>query len=318
MRKMHVFLVEEHHEVFPVWHYALKRDLFRAAARNTLLHVDAHADMTATPYTRPIPELSAPLSAVREFTFGQLTIDSFILPAVYQKLFYEICWLGPEGAAAKRVGLPLNEKKYFYARTFREQGRTLIVNEDPFRGFSDKPWQDRVPFCFHRMSQDLPFAPEGTVILDIDMDYFACSRLLDTSLRLEITASEFHRCSTEKYTRLLHYRHVLEERDGRFYIRFTPRSDILDSHKETISQENILSSVHRFIEYLRKNGLQPAFITLCRSRHSGFTPEGAWRLIEESLLDGLSELFETEHHIGLDALDDCTASEHSPAIMTYS
>jgi hypothetical protein len=309
MRKTDLFIVEEHHEAFLAWHHALKKDLFHAARKNTLLHVDYHADMKACPCQQPIPELSDSIETIRDFTYSELTIASFIVPAVYQKLFYEICWLIPKELDCAKNGLVPKKRRYLYARTYQEKKRTLIMNDDPFLGFSDKPWQDRVPFCFYCQTVEQPFEPESSppessVILDIDLDYFACAKLIDLSQKLEITPAEFQRCKTEKYRTLnLQLRYMLEESEGRYYLHFNPKSDIFDNYQEKISQENTLASIQAFIAYLKTNAITPALITLCRSRYSGYTPEAAWQYIEDQLVQGLSELFAMEVHNGLDDLN---------------
>ena len=300
---MNLYILEEHHEAFIAWHHALKNDAFQAAGKNTLLHVDRHADLGTGPSQRPIPELSDSLDTIRDFTYGDLKIGWFIMPAVYQKLFYEIVWLVPKGLDAGRQGPSAGEQKYLYARTLREERRLLIVNDDPYRGFSDKPSQDRVPFCLVWQNVERPFCAEGTVVLDIDMDYFACNELVEVSERLEITEAEYRRCRTERY-RLLNLctRYVLEESAGRHYICFNPRSTLSSIPRKEVPRERISGSIVEFIGFLKSNSITPAAITLSRSRYSGYTPEAAWPWIEEELVQGLKGLYPLEVLRGVDDL----------------
>lgn len=305
MRRMDVYVVEEHHEAFIAWHHALKKGSFQAARKSTLLHVDSHSDMAANPFRRPIPELSAPLEDIREFTYSELRIGTFIIPAIYQKLFYEVCWLVPEDFDFKKHGMVPGERKCLYARTYKERRLTLLVNDDPFGGFSDKPWQDRAPFCCGAQTVRQPFSAESTVVLDIDLDYFACSRFVDASQRLEITREEYRRCKSERYRMLnLYAGYALEEADGRCYLWLNPGTELNAEPREDVPREKVLASIRAFIAYLKDNRIAPAFVTLCRSRHSGFTPRSAWRFIEDEVMKGLAELYPLDVLQGADALTD--------------
>lgn len=290
-----LYIVEEHHEAFLAWHHALKQNRFQAVRKNTLLHVDYHADMKTFPHRQPIPDLSASLSAMQGFTYNELMIASFIIPAVYQKLFYDVCWLVPKTMDMTKNNIALNEKKYFYARTYKTNKKDLIVKEDPFQGFSDKPWQDRVPFCYYCQTVEHPFSSEASVILDIDLDYFACSKMIDASQRLEITRAEFERCQTERYRKLnLFFNYSVEESDGHYYICFNEKPEIFDEYQETFSEEKISLAIEELILFLQHNTVIPVCITICRSRYSGYTPQNAWEFIEQRLLAKLRELYSFE------------------------
>lgn len=293
MEQKPLIIVEEHHEVFIAWHQALERGLFQAGQRNTLLHVDAHADMSILPSRRPIPDTPCDMQTIRDFVRDELCISSFILPAVYQKLFDEICWLVPQQVIRKFQGKPAHEKQYKYVRSFQEQKRTLVVYDDPLLGWSDKPWQDRRPFCYWYQSVDYPFDSPAPVILDIDLDYFCCASVVDRFQRLEITAAEYERCRTEPYRKLnLHFHYRLEEADGQYFICFNPPFDMGEAVRNQYSEDAIQRDIEAFLTYLDTYRINPRLITLCRSRHSGYTPEVAWQSLEERLLAGLSKRFD--------------------------
>lgn len=44
MNKIPFYIIEEHHEAFLIWHYAIIKGLINKN-RNTLLHIDEHSDM---------------------------------------------------------------------------------------------------------------------------------------------------------------------------------------------------------------------------------------------------------------------------------
>lgn len=288
-----IFTIEEHHEAFLVWHYALRNKLLQVGQRTTLLHVDHHADMKTFPLRQPIPELSASWQALQQFTYNELTISSFIIPAIYQKLFYDICWLLPKGIDLSKSGIALNEKKYLYVRSYKERQKTLLLHDDPFMGFSEKPWQDRRSFCFYCQTVEQPFTSDSPVVLDIDLDYFACAKLIDRFQRLEITPAEFQRCQTEKYRKLnLHFKYYLEQEDGHFYICFNPPAEVFENHQQSLPEGDILAKITQFISYLREQQISPALINICRSRHSGYTPQDRCEFIEHHLLTQLRQLYD--------------------------
>jgi hypothetical protein len=296
MSLLPVFIIEEHHEAFFIWHEAVHRGLLSPANRNVLLHVDRHADMKAHYLRAPIPPLSSPVKAVKDFTYQELLISSFIIPAVYQKLFYEVCWLVPSGLLEESAnGTRKGEKQYYYVRTENADRRSFVVRRDPLEGFSDRPWEDRSPFCFYHQTTAESFSPDSTVALDIDLDYFCGSETTDVFERIEITADEYERCRTERYRKLnLHYRRYLEIDNGRYYLCFSPLSPSAGPARRGNSEEEILASLRDFRRFLERNRVSPAFIDICRSRFSGYTPEPVWQFIEEKLLEELGRLYELE------------------------
>ncbi len=292
-----VFVFEEHHEAFIVWHEAVRRGLLRPGCKNILLHVDTHADMKSYCLRSPVPEIAASPERVSEFVYRELIISSFIIPAVYQKLFYEVCWLAPPAAEPTEASSDpmLVEKRFFYVRSQDEDRKTLIVRPDPSQGFSDRTWEDRSPFCHYRQTTADPFTAESPVVLDIDLDYFCCSPTADAFERFEITEEEYGRCLTERYRKLnLHFRHYVEAVDGRYYLCFNPPSPGAAEARAPKSDDEIFASIRGFSVFLEHNQVRPVLIDICRSRYSGYTPEPAWRLIEKELLGELGRLYEIE------------------------
>jgi len=294
MTPVPVFVVEEHHEAFIVWHEAIRGGLLRPANRNVLLHVDAHSDMRTDCFRSPIPDSSCSAEAIEKFAYEELIISSFIIPALYQKVFYEVCWLLPPArAGSSDSGPKKGEKQYYYVRTRNEDRKAVIVQRDPFQGFTDRFWEDRSPFCFYHQTTAEPFSTESAVVLDIDLDYFSSLQTVDAFDRIEITVEEYERCRTEKYRQLnLHFRHYLEVVDGRYYLCLTPSPRSLGGKQQKRSQAEILSSLENFSRFLETNQIAPAFVDICRSRYSGYTPDPDWQFIEEYLLGQLGRLYE--------------------------
>src|SRR4051794_15323325 len=90
-KKVPLVLVEEHHEAFYAWYYGLNMGWFPASA-NTLLHVDAHADMTLPVLRYPFSTIHD-LAACADFVYRELDISTFIWPAIYNGLFSRLLWL---------------------------------------------------------------------------------------------------------------------------------------------------------------------------------------------------------------------------------
>ncbi len=295
MSPLRVFVVEEHHEAFIVWHEAIRRGLLRPANRNVLLHVDAHSDMRSDCFRSPIPDPSCSAEAVKKFAYEELIISSFIVPALYQKVFYEVCWLLPSAQAeSSDSGPKKGEKQYYYVKTRNQDRKAIIVQPDPFQGFTDRSWEDRSPFCFYHQTTAESFSTQSPVVLDIDLDYFCTLEKVDAFDRIEITVEEYERCRTERYRQLnLHFRHYLEVVGGRYYLCLNPCSRPFgEGQRRKKSQAEIVSSLRDFSRFLETNQIAPAFIDICRSRYSGYTPDADWQFIEDSLLGELGRLYE--------------------------
>src|SRR5215472_9699272 len=87
-----LFRLEEHHEAFLVWHYAIARQLM-PASQNILLHVDEHSDWATPRLRRSIESAGSTLSGIAAFTYAELDIGSFIWPAIYKGIFAEVYWM---------------------------------------------------------------------------------------------------------------------------------------------------------------------------------------------------------------------------------
>ncbi len=57
-----------------------------------------------------------------------------------------------------------------------------------------------------------------------------------------------------------------------------------------VSFQEIDRRIERFIDELKDKKINPILIDICRSRHSGYTPEDQWEYIENKLLEGLKTL----------------------------
>lgn len=281
-----LFLHEEHHEAFLIWHYALQRGLL-SAQQNTLLHVDSHADM-GQPYLRTsIHQFPQTMPEIERFTYNELGIGTFILPALYQRMFDTMCWLSPKARETR------TDQKY--VRTHKQAGYYFIVGPDFSPWPHNKPWQDRVCFTQHIISMENSIPDAQSLVLDIDLDFFSCEFFINQTTKVEITPQEAERFRQNRYYPLrLHNTCFLEEQDHHYYLVFHVNSNEQIDTSAKLSEEAIVQRIERFGRFLRDNKISPALIDVCRSRFSGYTPADQWELIEQHLLAILRELYAIE------------------------
>ena len=86
--------------------------------RNILLHIDEHSDLAAPRCKQSILDLKT-LGDIRSFTYTNLKIGNFIVPAVYQGLVGSIYWVKQQHEASKSYQR--------YVRSFNAQGKRLKV-----------------------------------------------------------------------------------------------------------------------------------------------------------------------------------------------
>jgi hypothetical protein len=178
------FKLEEHHEAFLIWHYAVHREMIPSRG-NVLLHVDEHADL-GTPRLRTcLEELGSDLGSIASFTYSELDIGNFIWPAVYLDMVDELFWLrsrhSSEVTRRRMFIRPINEARTEFV-TGIDVGRDTAVMTQSFitTGFT------------------LENAEE--VILDIDLDYF-CSNVYPDfkNRRIEITYETWKEFTGDPY-----------------------------------------------------------------------------------------------------------------------
>jgi hypothetical protein len=283
MKPIPLFLHEEHHEAFLIWHYAIQRGLL-PAQQNVLLHVDSHSDMGQPLLRTAIHQFPHTLADIAQFTYNELNIGTFILPAIYQGIFQTIYWLQP------KAGKLQTAQKY--VRTHKQAGQYFIVGPDFSPWPHNKPWQDRVCFTQHVISLETPVPAMPSVVLDIDLDFFSCEFFIDAAAKVEITPQEAERFQQNRYHPLrLHNHCMLEVHDHRFYLVLNVNSGGQIETSAKLSEEAIVQRIDRFGAFLRDNKITPTLIDVCRSRFSGYTPGDQWEWIEQRLCAKLRELY---------------------------
>jgi sulfatase maturation enzyme AslB (radical SAM superfamily) len=279
-----VIVTEEHNEAFLVWHAAVRHGLLPARG-NVLLHVDQHSDMKAPRFHRPLPEIGADLAEITRFTYQELDIESFIVPACLQGFFDRIEWLQrDEPPATWRfcVTSLRGEREVLATRKQAPGG-----DEPPVEG----PWLTWITRGLDGPAPEPPAAGAGTV-LGIDLDYFSCDEALNRRASVEISRAELESFENDPYHALrLGSRFRSRVEDGRCFLDFNCFDEELVSPRRSTEAE-YASRVRDLVEFLSRNRLRPQLIHITRSRRSGFTPADQWQRIEDLLLGGLHSLYD--------------------------
>ena len=113
------FIIEEHHEAFIVWNYAIQKGLIPPTG-NTLFHVDEHSDMGTPRFNSSINGLNGDINTIKDFTYKELNIASFIMPAIYKGIFNQIHWI-----KQKHRMLEVKHEE-MYIRSYNQLGKKMI------------------------------------------------------------------------------------------------------------------------------------------------------------------------------------------------
>ncbi len=294
MEKIPLFIVEEHHEAFFIWHYARLQGLIPDAG-NVLLHVDEHSDFAVPRFNTSIKTLNGDLDTLADFTYKELDIASFIIPTIYQGLINHVLWL-------RQQHHPKARKHYTrYVRSFNAAGKRLMSGVDELQ--VEDP--DRNEAIFDLITLDELPADLPTVILDIDLDFFSAvdNPSVLKEVTVEITQDEYERFSEDKYHPLQFYGMRVEARhdNGHFFYDFNNYNEIYPS-RLTVEEAKIVERLDLFAEALAAQNVQPAFIDICRSKYSGFTPNNQCEFIQEELLKRLAQLYPLGEAVHVSAL----------------
>lgn len=287
MSDIPLFIFEEHNEAFFIWHYAIANQMI-AAQKNILLHVDEHSDFKIPRFSFPLNYLGNKLEDIYQFTYSELSIANFIIPAVYQGIFNQVYWIYQSFLANYPSGL--------YVYSYDRQGKFLATKSDKYLKPVDLFDSDYHFTKYQALKIDEDFPQAQSVILDIDLDYFSCNHQYHNFKgKLEISAKQYSEFIENKY-------HFLRSTLGsgvkavkkanRYFLYFNDFDENQSiPNPLKVSEELIIKRIERFISFLERHQVKPQIIDICRSRLSGFTPENQWQFIEENLIQRLAKLY---------------------------
>jgi len=298
LQKIPTFILEEHNEAFYVWNECVQNGIL-PAANNVLYHIDEHGDMGVPRFNKSINSLNgSERGEIRSFTYEEIGIGSFIMPAMYKGFFNNIYWFKLQHKTNKR-------DHPMYVRTYNGDGLKLLSGPvtDEIKKASEIDFDLKI-FDFHLNTINEMPEQASSVALDIDLDYFSCSgnpvELYEISI--EITKAEYEKFHSSPYhqSRFLGFKSNVYEVDGKYHL-------ILNDYKHTypdlypftlkVDHELINARIAEVINTLKARKVIPKVITICRSRFSGFTPDDQWEFIENLLIEGLKSLYELEVHL---------------------
>ena len=305
MKTTNLYIIEEHHEAFWLWNYCIMRGTIKPS-HNTLLHVDYHSDFSVPSLQTSLYSLQGDLNAIKAFTYRELSIDCFIAPAIYQGIFDEVFWIGRKeddgkASSSDKVDiLPINHDVRImkqkriegYLQSRNKDGKHFNIHEliPIIKAF---PYPGRKEFIYHYVQIPSKIDFSDATVLDIDLDYFSCCENPRKSMELmiEITREAYELLHDPYHPVNLHIkRPVLEKTGERYFAYFNHREkDVRSAAK--VDQKEILARVDAFILFLEENNIFPQIITVCRSRHSGYTPLDQWEFIEYNLIERLKQLY---------------------------
>lgn len=281
------YLLEEHNEAFFTWVNAYKEGLIRK--NSLLLHFDDHSDFRVPTFIDSVSDIFKwDKTAIYNFTYNQVNIDTFIAPCIYLNIIKDFIWIRHE--------MPLQNKKEMRMRSFNGLGKKLIMED----AASHNETGDSQLFSYTRIPADRFYetamdSGQETIILDIDLDYFSCCEnpFIENEILIEITEQEYNEFIQNKKYHYLNYitaNVTAKKHNDSFFYILNHIPEIYPSRRK-VSEKIILERIDQLVFNLKNKKINPSIITLCRSRNSGFTPADQWKFIEDNLLFKLSSLY---------------------------
>lgn len=282
--------MEEHHEAFFIWHYAIAEKLIDKT-HNILFHVDEHSDMLFPLLNTSIKSVNSNLKKLHDFTYSELTIANFIYPAIYQGIFNEVYWLRQNHDSNSMTP----KKMQIYSHKGEGKRFKLKSKLDFNQLFNSdcKLFTATAITVQDSLSIEESKASNKSVILDIDIDYFSCDNAAGEYLEIEITQDAYDDYINNYYNKMrLSWGNIsVKYMDGKYYFCTTQPDELLAENLK-VSEQTIVERIDALVNFLKTNEIQPKLIDVCRSRLSGYTPNDQWEFIENTLVEKLSTIYE--------------------------
>jgi len=148
--------------------------------------------------------------------------------------------------------------------------------------------------CFNYSMVPIDKVPRNRkVILDIDLDFFACRDSIQNHMgyQLEVTKEQFAAKDDFLRDRTLRFSGMafdFTEKDGRYFVQVSPKRGKDISHLPP--RQEIVAEIGTLVSALVAKKVKPAVVTISRSCVSGYCPREYAGFIEEELKQALREL----------------------------
>jgi len=248
-------IIEEHNEAFLLW-----KDRLLNIKGVTLYHIDSHSDMD-------IPILSGSIYKPHYPIQKQLTIDTFITPAILLGLIKNVVYINPRGI----------EKKTSVRSIGSVGGKGVVLKLDvKNKGiFPDlKKWRYQVTSKVN--------LNKGTGILDIDLDYFSCNLFIHPQLQLPINHEQF------LYLKRFNQSQNNNDREIGLYNLTNSYLAFKQNDADLIYNDSELTIDYAIENFIYELNIKPTLISICRSVRTGYTPTKWGSYIEHKLVSCLS------------------------------
>lgn len=285
------YILEEHNEAFFVWYYLKSKNYF--FENSTLLHIDHHSDLTPPLMKSYFNQNEKSLSIIKRITYKELSISSFIIPAIYMRMFDKMIWL---------KSLDINGYKTLYKQIHVEKMKNT------FFSLIDKNLSiNKNDVCFELTISGISSIIEKiseNFILDIDLDFFSCNEnpYYNKTIKIQISEDEYKSFIYDDYHyfRFLFpnfYINAIEECGYYYYILNNFEDKIIQKHKVPI--EEAKHRVDILVDNIKCFNHSPFAITISKSIYSGYTPKDQAYIILDYLLERLSSIYNLDIIVGI-------------------
>jgi len=288
------YLFDEHNEAFYYWHKARHEGFLNRAL--DIFHIDAHSDMGKVEKLRNSlygaeKDSDSYLAHYRAIAYKDMNIANFMIPAVLNGIARNIYFIYPAWRKYKRQRKKLNVASAFAEGSVLKHDIKIVESE---KRTMQLAYPDLTEYAY--VTTDIEHIPaKREVLLDIDLDYFACTDSIThrMSYELAITADQYNNRKqfmldnpSMQYSGL----EIDFARKGkRFFAKVHFKKGADREHLPTATE--IRREVDKVVNCLREKKIQPAAVTICRSSVSGYCPPEYFQLIEDYVLQQLQSGF---------------------------